>query len=140
MINKSKNQFYKHDLAHNSGMALVTVIIFSAVGIIVIVAALALTSITSQSNLYFLQGQRALIIAEAGAENALIRLLRDPEYRHEVLTIGNGTARIDVSSDSSTKVVRVEGRVGLASRRIEIVTVDTNGITTVDSWKEVFDD
>ncbi len=119
-----------------SGMALVTVIIFSAVGIIVIVAALALTTITSQSSFYFLQGQKALLVAEAGAENALIRLLRDPEYSQEVLTIGDGTARIDVTRELDTSTIEVTGQVGLTTRKIEVITVDTNGITTVDSWKE----
>lgn len=123
---------------NKSGMALVTVIIFSAIGIIVIVAALALTSITSQSSLYFLQGQKALLVAEAGAENALIRLLRDPNYSHEVLTIGDGTARIDVTRELDTSTIEVTGQVGLTTRKIEVITVDTNGITTVDSWRETF--
>jgi hypothetical protein len=138
MMNQLKSKTPSIRQRANSGMALVTVIIFSAIGSIVIIAALSLTSITSQSSLYFLQGQRALLVAEAGAENALMRLLRDPDFSQEVLTIADGTARIEVSREAETRVILVEGRVGFTTRKVEVRTIDTNGITTVKSWGEVF--
>ncbi len=125
---------------HNqqTGLALVSVIIFSTFGIIVIVAGLTLATSINQSHQQFLQAQQALLIAEAGAENALIRLLRNPYYDQEVLTVGDGSARIEVSGTSTEKVVSVIGEYKLASRKIEIQTNFENGVMSVVSWKEVY--
>ncbi|GIK84228.1 MAG: hypothetical protein BroJett025_08500 [Patescibacteria group bacterium] len=120
-----------------SGMALVTVLIFSAIAMVVIVTSISLTTITSQSSRTFLQGQRALHVAESGAENALMRLIRDPTYTQEELTIDDGTARIVVSG-TSPRIVTVTGEVGNSVRQVEVQVSDQNGIMTVTSWKELF--
>lgn len=120
-----------------SGMALVTVLIFSAIAMVVIVTSISLTTITSQSSRTLLQGQRALHVAESGAENALMRLIRDPTYTQEELTIDDGTARIVVSG-TSPRIVTVTGEVGNSVRQVEVQVSDQNGIMTVTSWKELF--
>ncbi len=122
---------------HQSGMALVTVIIFSAVGIIVIVAGITLTTTIAQTNQQFLQGQQALANAESGAENALLHLLRNPNYQQETLTMDQGTARIEVSGDSNTKQIDVVGEYKSAKRKVRIQTSDENGMLKINSWEEI---
>ncbi len=122
---------------NQSGMALVTVLIFSVVAMIVVTAALSLSINTAQSNQQFIQGQLALNMAESGAENALLRLLRDPSYTGETLTLSDGTATI-VATGSATKVIDVTGVSGTAVRKLELTTNTVSGVTTVASWQEVF--
>jgi Tfp pilus assembly protein PilV len=121
-----------------SGMALVTVLIFSAIAMIVVVTGISLVTITTQSSREFLQGQEALHITESGVENALMRLLRDPTYSGEVLTVGEGTATIVVDQFNGDRTITVTGEVGSAIRQIEVQSMDESGITSVVSWKEVF--
>ncbi len=137
-MNKLTKNVRDKDFKQNqAGMALVTTIIFAAIGIIAIVAGITMTSTTSQSNQQFLQGQQALIIAESGAENALLRLLRNPDYQQETLTIGGRTARIEVTEDLSTKNIEVVGEYKLARRKIKIITSDESGMLTINSWEEI---
>ncbi len=124
--------------AKNSGMALVTVIVFSGLAMVVITAGVSLSILTSQANLGFLQGQKALYVAEAGAEEALIRLLRNPAFTEETLPIDGGTAIINVSDSAGIKVITVEGQVAWAKRRIVVEVDDSSGMMVVNSWQEQF--
>lgn len=120
----------------NDGMALVVVLIIGVVGLIVLTLGLSVASVIAQSNLEFSEGMRAQHVAESGAENALLRVLRDPNYNGETLTVDGGTATITVEW-SEPRVITVTGEVGTATRTIEIQTVDVDGVTTITSWKEV---
>lgn len=121
----------------NSGMALVSVLIFAVVAMIVITAAVALTIATAQANWQLNQGQQALHVAEAGAENAMLRLLRNPGYTGETLTLPDGTATIAVTG-TNPKIITVTGRSGTALRRIVVNVGEVNGVMSVQSWQEVF--
>ena len=121
-----------------SGMALVTVIIFTVIGLIVITLGITLSISTSQTNLHSMQAQQAFHIAEAGVENALIRLLRNPYYQGEVLTLNNGTATIELNNEGSNQIVVVVGEHQTIIRKIEVQLSEHNGIMRIESWKEMF--
>lgn len=122
---------------NSQGMALVTVIIFAAVAMLVITAAVSMGILSSVSSRQMLQGQHALLLAESGAENALLRLLRNPVYTGETLTMDGGTATIVVSG-TNPKIISVEGKSGSIIRQIEVRVSDTSGAMSVDSWQEKF--
>jgi hypothetical protein len=122
----------------SSGMALVSVLVFSVVAMIVITAAMSLTLATSQSNQQFMQGQQALSNAESGVENALIQLLRNPNYVGETLTLPDGTATI-LASGSNPKVVNVSGVAGSAVRKLRVTISTTAGVSEIVSWQEIFE-
>src|SRR3989338_10015638 len=93
------------------GQALVTLLVFIATATIITAAATTVTLINSQTTGKFAQGESALSIAQTGADNAILRLLRNPSYSGEVLTVGNGTVTINVSG-SSVKTITSEGKYG----------------------------
>ncbi len=126
-----------HPRPHSAGMALVSVLIFSVVAMIIITAAISLSAVTSQSNQQFMQGQQALNNAETGAEIALIRLLRDPSYSGETLTLPDVDATI-VISGSNPKTITATGVSGSSIRKIQVTTTTTAGVTEVVSWQEIF--
>lgn len=120
----------------SAGMALVTVIIFAAVATIVITLGITLMVVQTSSSSRVASAQETLIIAESAMENALIRLLRNPNYAGETLTFPNGTATITVTGTTS-KTVTVTAEV-LRSKRVLVVHLtESNGVTTIDSWNEV---
>ena len=122
----------------NAGMALVTVIVVSGLAMVVITAGVTLSILTSQANLGFLQGQKALYVAEAGAEEALIRLLRNPSFTQETLNIDGGTAIINISDNAGIKVITVDGQVVGAKRWVVVEVDDSSGMMVVNSWQEQF--
>ncbi len=96
-----------------------------------------MTITNSQNTTKFQEGMIAFQVAESGAENAVIRLLRDPSYTGETLTVGSGTAVITVTG-SSTKTILSSGTNGNYLRKLQIVASYVNNILTITSWQEVY--
>lgn len=119
------------------GQALMTLLIFTAIATTVMTAAVVLSVTNATSVTTTELGAEAYGIAESGAENALLRLLRDPNYTSETLTIGNGQATMTVVG-SNPKTITSVGTLGSFRREIQIVTTLTNGVLSIQSWKEVY--
>lgn len=120
----------------NKGQALITLLIFVIISVIITSAAVIIIAINTRGAFELEQGTLVYYIAESGAENALLRLLRNPSYTGEVLTVGDGTATILVTV-TDPKTITVTGTVGNFSRKVQVVAGYTDNILTVNSWKEV---
>lgn len=123
------------------GQALVVLLVFISIATVIIGGAVALTIINSQSTSKFALGEEALAVAEAGADNAILKLLRFPIYDgsnlpQEILTVGSGTATIDVSG-SPTVTISSTGQVGDIVRKIEVVGTYQNNRFAIISFKQV---
>ena len=120
---------------NKTGQALVSLLVFIATATIITAAATTVTLINSQSTGKFAQGESALTIAQTGADNAILRILRDPNgtYTGEDLTVGGGTAKITVEG-SSVKTITSEGKDGNFIRKIQVVGTFVNNTFTVSSW------
>jgi hypothetical protein len=121
-----------------SGQALVILLVFMVVATTVTFAAVGLTVSGSQSSTRQELGAEVYTIAESGVENGLIRLLRDPDYPGETLTVGNGTATIVVDTVGNTSTITATGRVDNFVRVVRVTTVTSGGVLTVSSWQEIF--
>ena len=82
------------------------------------------------------QNAQALEIAEAGAENALVRLLRSTNYTGETLAVGDGSVTVTVNG-TNTKTITSVGTIANFSRTIQVVITMTNGVLAVTSWSEL---
>lgn len=122
-----------------SGQALVTLVVFTAIATVVITGAVMATIVNSQATSKFAQGEQALQIAESGAENAIIRLLRDPNYGEtpDTISVGNGQAQIAVMTVGESKTIISQGENGSFKRRVEVSVSYVNNKLTVTSWKEI---
>lgn len=120
-----------------AGQTLITLVVFVAV-MTTLTSALVIVAVTSmRTNSKFASSETALAAAEAGAEQAVLRVIRDPVYTGETMAAGNGTATISVSG-TTTKTIISEGTVGSLHRRVQVVvTVGTNNVVTVTSWSHV---
>ena len=118
------------------GQTLITLLIFVVVATIITSAAIVMLVVNITATSKYQQGISAYYIAESGAENALLRLLRDPGYTGETMTVGTGTAAITVNGDSE-KTITSEGRIGNFERILQVQTNFSNNILTVVSWKEI---
>lgn len=116
---------------------MIVLLIFVTVAMMVSFAAAGLTmySLTTGSNREVsLLAQQS---AESGMENALLRLLRDPSYSGETLTLGTGTATITVTG-SSTKTITSVGVAGNFQWTVRTSATYTSGILVIEPWTDVF--
>jgi steroid 5-alpha reductase family enzyme len=119
-----------------SGQTLVALLVFMATALIITTGAVAVTIANLQSASEYSRGEQALQVAESGADNALLRLTRDPSYTGETLTVGTGTATITVSGSPSYTITSV-GRVGDFRRTIQVTATRSNNVVTQTAWSEV---
>lgn len=119
------------------GQALTALLIFTAIAITVITATVMLSVANATSASTTELGAQVYGIAESGAENALLRLLRDPSYTGETLTIGDGQATMTVTGDNPKTIASV-GTLGSFRREIRVVATLTNGILSIQSWREAY--
>jgi type II secretory pathway component PulK len=122
----------------NKGSALITLLIFVATGIIIIGGAVAVSVINTQGTSKFSQGEIGLHIAEGGIEDSLIKVLRDPSYTatNDTLTVGDGTATINITGTTS-KTVTVSGKVYGLVRKIQVTGDFTSDQFNITDWQEV---
>ena len=124
--------------SNQKGQALIILLFFILVSIMVTSSAVILAFVNSQASSKVEVGGSAYNVAQSGAENAVLRLLRDPTYSSEpALVIGGGTAAISVSTAGSTKTIVSTGTVGNFIRKIQVVADYTNNKLTISSWKEI---
>jgi type II secretory pathway component PulK len=130
MSNKTiRLKFYKR----KEGQALVTLLFFVTIGIAIIAATAMVLFINISSSHISEQGNNAYAIAESGIEEALLRLIRDPNYTGQVLSIDSGTATILVQNGQITSTGKYYGAV----RKLQAqVIIDSNGVS-ISSWKEI---
>jgi len=119
-----------------TGQVLVSLLLFVLAATIIISGAVVITVINSQTTSGFVSGEEAFEAAESGIDNALVRLLRDSSYSGEVVSIGSGTATINVSG-GSTKTIISEGVVGNAHRKIQVIVNLANDSFSQVSWNEI---
>jgi hypothetical protein len=126
-------------MTHRSGQTLVLLLVFFAVAITITTAAVATIVINTQSSSDQEVGLLAYQIAESGAEDALIRLIRNPNFTSPgyTLTVGPDEATITVSG-VATKTVTATGVSGNFSRIIQVTAVNSSGLIQVTDWSEIY--
>ncbi len=115
------------------GHALITLLFFMVISLTTItgvtIVVLNNASATSEAE----QGTIAYYAAETGAENALLRLIRDPNYTGETLDLDGGSVEIQVNNGTIISTATVYRSV----RKVQVVTTNTNNQIIVTSWKEI---
>lgn len=89
--------------------------------------------------------KKALAIAEAGAEDAFLRIVKNkicneggtPDCSSYALSLMGGTADISVAGGSN-KVITAEGVLGNKKRKVQVnVSFDGNDEATQTNWQEI---
>ena len=120
---------------NQSGQTLVALLIFMVLAITITVTAAAITIINTQGNSSYVNGQAALANAEAGVENALLRLERDPSYSGETMTLTAGSVTTTVSG-TTTKTITAIGSAGSFKRTVTATAAYSGDTITLTTWAE----
>lgn len=121
---------------YQSGQTLVTLLVFIIIAATVTMTATVVLLNTTQSSSIETNNIIATQIADSGAENALLRLLRDPTYTGETLSIGEGTATISVTGSNPITITST-GTIGNYKKTVQVI-VTYNNTMSVSSWNYVY--
>lgn len=117
---------------------LVTLLVFTAIAMLITTAIISMIMINISAVSKFEQGTSALFVAESGVENAILRLLRNPSYSGETFSVGDGTVTVVVVNGvGEQKNISSIGRLGNFIRKIQVNTDYTGNVLTILSWKEI---
>ena len=124
-------------VAISRGQALVALLVFVIVAVTIASAAVIVIILNSQTSSRAYQGIMALDVAESGAEDALLHLIRDPSYAtSSTLTVGSGTATV-VTSGTTQKTIVSKGQVGNFIRTVQVTASFPNNLLSVQTWQEI---
>jgi hypothetical protein len=119
-----------------SGQALIVLLFFMIIAITLSTTAIAVVASNSLSVTSTEESTHALEIAEAGAQDGLIRLIRTPNFSGETLTVSGGSATVVVTG-TSIKTILSTGVNGSFKRKIQVTASFASGIFTITGWQEV---
>ena len=143
-----KIQNFKHQILNTrylilnqQGVALLPVILVLFGLVMVVGVAIAGISV-SESAISSTKdaSDEALVIAESGIQDALMKLARGTESASYSLPVSGGTATITISNVSETYTINSTGALDGKSqkRKIQVIaTVDANRKITQSGWTEV---
>lgn len=124
-------------IRRQSGQALVTLLFFTIIATLLTSAAIVVVVVNAKSTNQVMQANISRSIAESGVENALLRLLRNPSYTGETMTLNGGTAVVQVSQSGSTYTITSTGTNNNFVSTMQATATVTNDTMSVTSWKEL---
>lgn len=130
-------------MKREKGQVLVMLLIFIAIAVTVTIAAVAVIVSNTSSASKVEIGQVTYQAAESGAETALLKLLRDPNYPNpspsDSFNLDTASVTVTVGTVGSTKTVLSTATMGSLVKKIQVVlNYPLGGSMSITSWKEVF--
>lgn len=122
---------------HRSGQALVILLVIMTMALTIITVGIVIAVVNSLAAARVQEGLLVEQMAQSGAENALLRILRSPNYTGETLPIGTGTVTIQVTG-ADTKIATSTAVSGNFSRSVQVSARMTGGEFKILSWREIF--
>lgn len=126
-----------HKSIHNSGQVLIAMLYIMVIGILVTTGAVYALIGNTQATSMFEAGSLAYSAAESGAENALLRLVRNPFYTGETLVISDEQSAMVTVSTASGVTILSQGTFRTAVKQVEVQVHYNGGELVIDSWREL---
>ncbi len=124
-------------LENNRGQTLVTLLVFTVVAIAVTSTAISIMiNITRSTSI--VEGRIiASQAAESAIENAIIRVLRDPEYAGETLPVGDASVEISVAG-SDPIVITADATYGSYIQTVQTTIAYVDNVLTISDWEYIY--
>lgn len=139
IMNKIKN-FHISFLSEQGLIAFTSLLVISAVALGISVSIVLLGIGEANSSLGFKKGQETLRIAEACAEEALLRLRDSAVYPGSTLNVGDGSCTMSVSGSGSLRTIDVGATITGPPRFVKNIRVNVQRLgqsISITSWSEV---
>lgn len=135
LLSQRDNLMFK--IKQKSGQVAIMLVLILTVLVTITTAAVAVGITSTRDTTSLVLGEEASIIAESGADNAVLHLMRDPNYVGEAnLPIGDGSATIVVTG-TSQKTITSTGTISGMVKTVEVVVDINNGVITITNWREI---
>lgn len=122
-------------MKRQKGFVAILVVIIALSIFIIISMSLFITTLSQQvianNNV---RSSQSYYVAEAGIEDALLRLLKDPSFLGSYeLTVGDKKSQVEINPIGTSRRVLSTGNVSRRIRKLEVIY----SISNVASWREI---
>ena len=124
-------------LYNNRGQTLVTLLVFTVVAIAITSTAISIMINITRSASIVESRIIASQAAESGIENAIIRVLRDPEYAGETLQVGDASVEISVAG-SNPIVITADATYGSYIQTVQTTIAYVDNSLTISDWEYIY--
>lgn len=131
--------FSKVKEVNDGFVAFTSLLVISAVALIVAISIALLGIGESRASLDFKKGQEVLKAAEGCVEEALLRLRDSGLYSGGALNVGDGSCNIVISGSGSSRTITVEATISDPPdyvRNIEVTVKRTGNSINILTWQE----
>lgn len=126
----------KNNHTYQDGQTLVLLLVFVMIAIAITTAATFIIATNSKSATNVTLGLATRQMAEAGVENALLSLVRDPNFKGETFSLDTGEITSSVSGTTTLTVISTATN-GDYVKRVEVKATYSNNVLTPVSWKDL---
>lgn len=120
-----------------NGQVLVSILIIIAVAVLATGTAVVASSLSRTTGVATVS-DKLLYAAESGAEETLIKLLRDPNYSGESVNINGVSVNINVTNPTPSERLIISKAVqDNLIRKVAVSAEFINNILAVNSWKQI---
>lgn len=127
----------QHTFLHTNGQAMITVLFISIIGLIVTTGAVYALMINTSISSLDERGALAHSAAESGIENAILRLIRDPNYTGETFMIDTDRTVTVAVTGTSPQIITATASMGSITQRVQVQVAYNGGILTIQSWRNL---
>ncbi len=128
---------HKQKKINQRGQSLVILLVVVVSSIILSTALISLAIINNANNSLYEQAITAQSLAESGVENAILNLLRNPNYTGEIMIIDNKEVELTVQG-TTNKVITSTCDYGQVTQSIEVTADYDSGILTINNWEPTY--
>ncbi len=132
--------YKKSYIKKNEGfVALMSVLIVGAVGVIILTSLVSLGVSSVKSSISIESGNRALIIADSCAEEVLLKIREDNSFiGTEQISFEGGSCIYEVEGGGGEeRTIKIEGRFENSTKRLLIIVSEINPKIIINQWSEV---
>lgn len=119
------------------GQALIMLLFFIMIGVIVTTAAIFMIAANSLAAGGVERGVVARELADSGAENALLQILRGNYAHEDITTLPDGDVSVDITiTDGLPSLISSTATASGYTKKVEVGVSYVDNVLTVGSWKE----
>jgi len=120
---------------NQKGQAMFAIVGLLSLGLLVLSTNILIGIIEHNLSLSFQQSDQGRVVAEAGLEEASIRLLRDPDYEGGQLLINGRNVIIEVSGENPKTISSSVNYFGKL-KRVRAEVIFASGQNQLSNWEE----
>ena len=125
----------KYTKNKQKGQAMFAIVGLLSLGLLILSTNILIGIIEHNLSLSFQQSDQGRVVAEAGLEEANLRLLRDPDYDGGTLVINGRNVIIDVSGENPKTISSSVNYFGKL-KRVRAEVIFASGQNQLSNWEE----